>query len=135
MASNKNKSIGSLLVIVVLVLFVIGKKCIGHSSSDAPKDTEAIRSALIQHTLSYTKHATCRMECRDITKEEVEHVLETGILNSVKSEEHEGNCPTYAFEGKSIDGQSLRIIFGHCPKTTKVITCIDLGVEHDCHCP
>ena len=78
------------------------------------------------------------MDCRDISEDEVNYILETGTINEAKSkeedEEADGHCPTYALEGNTKDGQHVRIVFGACEKITKVITTIDLGVEHACNC-
>lgn len=134
MTSRASKSTGSIIIIVFLVLIVIGKRCFwdNHNSTS---NTDQIRATLLSHKLSYTKHAKCRMECRDISTDEVLRVLETGTINPSKSEGNQGQCPSFAFEGKTIDGQEVRIIFGKCPKTTRVITCIDLKQEHECNCP
>jgi hypothetical protein len=78
------------------------------------------------------------MDCRDISESEVEYVLANGVINEAKSKEEndeaEGHCPTYALEANTTDGQHVRIVFGACEKITKVITAIDLGVEHACSC-
>lgn len=133
MATKSAKSIGSIVIIAVLLLLVGLKKCFwdGHTTA---KEAD-IRTELMSHKFSYTRHAKCRMKCREISEDEVNHVLETGILNTNKSGEGTGQCTTYAFEGKTMDGQEIRVVLGNCPKTTKVITCIDLKQEHSCDCP
>ncbi len=78
------------------------------------------------------------MECRNISESEVEQILSKGIINESKSKEADaeasGQCPTFALEGKTDDGQTVRIVFGACEKITKVITVIDLDTEHQCDC-
>lgn len=90
------------------------------------------------HKLIFTKHARCRMECREITEAEVEAIVLNGVINEAKSKEEDeeasGQCPTYALEGTTDDGQSVRIVVGACEKITKVITAIDLKEEHTCDC-
>lgn len=85
--------------------------------------------------LEYTQHAKCRMECRHITQEEVKDILQNGQINYRKSEAQGRPCPTYALEGYSADKQHLRIVFAQCDTKTKVVTCIDLDTEFECHCP
>ncbi|HTL07952.1 MAG TPA: DUF4258 domain-containing protein [Chitinophagaceae bacterium] len=85
--------------------------------------------------LDYTQHAKCRMECRHITQEEVQYILQNGQINYRKSEAQARPCPTYALEGYSPDKQHLRIVFAQCDTKTKVVTCIDLDTEFECHCP
>lgn len=96
--------------------------------------SEIIHEQLASHALQYTKHATCRMECRNITNDEVIDILKNGDINYSKSEVSAEPCKKYAVEGKTKDGQEVRIIFGLCADVTKVITVIDLGVEHTCDC-
>ncbi|MEZ2442468.1 DUF4258 domain-containing protein [Chitinophaga sp. RCC_12] len=85
--------------------------------------------------LEYTKHATCRMDCRQVTTAEVEEILAEGKINAEKSNPEDRPCPTYALEGYSSEGQHLRIVFAPCDSQhAKVITCIDLDKDWVCHC-
>ncbi len=84
--------------------------------------------------LEYTQHAKCRMDCRHITQEEVKYILQNGQINYKKSEASGHPCPTYALEGYSPEKQHLRIVFAQCDYKTKVVTCIDLDQEFECHC-
>lgn len=85
--------------------------------------------------LVYTKHARCRMGCREVTEAEVKDILENGQINTAKSDAAGRPCPSYALEGYSkTDNQHLRIVFGQCGATTKVITCIDLDKNFTCNC-
>ncbi len=126
------------IVIIIFCLLALGiKKCNQHSNTNRPTKT-SISGDWRYHKLIYTKHARCRMDCRDITESEVESILESGVVNEAKSQEENdesaGQCPTYALEGTTADGQHVRIVYGACDKITKVITAIDLGVEHQCNC-
>jgi hypothetical protein len=85
--------------------------------------------------LEYSNHATCRMECRHITKAEVEDIMQNGHINYRKSELDDRRCPRYALEGRTSDAQRVRIIFGQCDEKTEVITVIDLDNDWECHCP
>lgn len=86
--------------------------------------------------LVLTKHARCRMGCRHITEKEIHEVLENGEINRQKSDPDAHPDPKYAMEGKTIEGQHLRIVFA-VPKSGDylvVVTCIELGVEWQCDC-
>jgi hypothetical protein len=85
--------------------------------------------------IEYTKHARCRMECREITQAEVEEIMKQGVINYRKSNVKGRPCPTYALEGYTNDEQHVRVVFAQCDYTTKVVTCIDLEKEWQCHCP
>lgn len=85
--------------------------------------------------IEYTKHAKCRMECREISQAEVEEIMRNGTINYKKSDVNARPCPTYALEGTTKDDQRVRIVFAQCDNTTKVVTTIDLGTDWECHCP
>ena len=91
--------------------------------------------------LEYSKHATCRMECRHITETEIRELLGTGAkpgkgkVNYAKSNVHEKPYPTYAIEGITSDGKDLRIVIADVDTISRVVTAIDLKMEHDsCDC-
>lgn len=128
-----------MFVIIILALLALAvKRCNKSRESHTDRTISVNEGDWRHHKLIFTKHARCRMECRDISEEEVEYILVNGVINEQKSKEEDaeaaGRCPTYALEGKTNDGQQVRIVFGACDKITKVITAIDLGVEHACDC-
>ncbi len=85
-------------------------------------------------SIVYTKHAKCRMDCRQITEDEVKQVLLEGKINYSKSEPNGKPDPKYALEGTSADGQQLRIVFAADEGKMVVVTAIDLGKEWPCAC-
>ena len=85
--------------------------------------------------IEYTKHARCRMDCRQITQAEVQDIMKNGNVNYRKSNVKGRPCPVYALEGYTTDNQHVRIVFAQCDQSTKVVTCIDLEKEWQCHCP
>lgn len=136
-----------LLLVVVGILYLFqkfGGDINGLVSSDSEEKTEEIstentksevHSNLLDEELVYTKHAKCRMDCRKISKSEVEDVLRNGKVNWRKSKKEDKPCPSYALEGNTKDGQTVRIVFADCNNATKVITAIDLKNKYDCYCP
>lgn len=89
---------------------------------------------LSSQQIYYTKHARCRMDCRNISEAEVLEILQRGKENKRKSEPNAPECPKYALEGLTKDGQKVRMIFANCNNVTRVITVIDLNNEHQCDC-
>lgn len=85
--------------------------------------------------LVYTKHARCRMECRQIDEGEVREIMKKGIINFNKSNRRDRPCPTFAVQGRTSGGESIRVIFAQCATETKVITCYNLEEEFECDCP
>lgn len=84
--------------------------------------------------IEYTEHARCRMSCRHISQAEVEEIMRDGDINYKKSDLNANPCPAYALEGVTKDNQRVRIVFGQCSQTTKVITVIDLDTDWSCDC-
>lgn len=84
--------------------------------------------------LIFTKHAHCRMQCRDITPEEVKEILHEGNINYAKSELNDKRGPKYALEGYSNEHQHLRIIFAPESDGMVVVTTIDLDRAWPCQC-
>ncbi len=89
---------------------------------------------LHKKSLIYTKHGSCRMECRKINKKEVNEILLNGVINNKKSDPNDHPCPTYAVEGRSNEGQLIRLIVADCDNSYKLVTAIDLENEYNCFC-
>ena len=120
-----------LIFLILLVVAYFGVK----EYREYQKSSEFNEAAFRQKDISYSKHAECRMNCREISEEEVENILKYGQINYSKSNENDSPCPSYALEGRTYDGQVVRIIFGDCEQNARVITSIDLEQEHQCNCP
>jgi hypothetical protein len=104
------------------------------STGAAPAAASMLQQSMAALPLVLTKHGQCRMDCRDISLTEVRAVLWSGRLNLAKSEPDDQPCPAYAVEGRTDDGQEVRIVFAACERETRVVTAIDLGEEHACDC-
>ena len=74
------------------------------------------------------------MGCRYISETEVLDILHKGVVNFQKSELRGSPDPKYAVEGKTDDGQEVRIVFAQSPRGVVVVTVIDLGKEWQCDC-
>jgi hypothetical protein len=75
------------------------------------------------------------MDCRLISKEEIMEIMKKGIINFGRSDRKDRPCPTFALQGRTSSGESLRIIFAQCREETKVVTCYNLEKEFSCDCP
>ena len=95
------------------------------------------REAFDRHPahLTYTHHALCRMDCRQISREDINEIMEKGIINFNKSYSNDRPCPTFALQGFTSSGEDLRVIFAQCGDDTKVVTCYNLKKDFECHCP
>jgi len=116
------------MIFVLILLFVFIYK----------RWQEPVRKEAFDRTpshLYYTKHALCRMDCRQISKEDIKDIMRKGIINFNRSNRRDRPCPTFALQGETSDGEKLRVIFAQCNDETKVVTCYNLEEEFDCHCP
>lgn len=132
----------AVVIILALALFFIkrSQNDAGIDTKDKTKKTTTTvnRNRGFDRRISfieYTEHARCRMQCRKISQAEVEEIMRDGKINYNKSGVNDKPCPTYALEGITRDNQRVRIVFGQCDYKTKVITCIDLDTDWECHCP
>ena len=81
----------------------------------------------------YSKHALCRMDCRQIDESEVREILQKGEVNYEKIEEGPKG-KTYPLEGVTHDRQHVRIVFAPHDRELVVVTAIDLDHEWECNC-
>ena len=109
------------MIIIYLLFF---KK--SNNSETNNQRVDHREKAFRHHQVYYTKHARCRMECRQIDESEVKEILEEGKINYSKSETESTPCPKYALEGITHDKQHVRIIVGDCKTEASIITVIDL---------
>lgn len=84
-------------------------------------------------SLSYSKHAHCRMDCRQIDESEVKDILKNGTVNYSKTEKSSKGV-SYALEGMTRDSQHVRIVFSPHGSEVVVVTAIDLDKEWPCDC-
>jgi hypothetical protein len=84
--------------------------------------------------LDYTKHALCRMGCRHISKYDIKTIMEKGIINLGRSDLNDKPCPSFALQGSTENGESLRVIFAQCNGETRVVTCYNLKQDFACDC-
>lgn len=85
--------------------------------------------------LKFSRHARCRMGCRQIDEQEVREIIAKGDINSGKIEKS-GKGVSIPLEGITRDRQRVRIVIA--PKKNRemvLVTVIDLDTEWDCDCP
>lgn len=123
---NRNVIVSIFLVSLLFLVFIIRR----WNEPFAKEAVDRHPSKII-----YTKHALCRMDCRHISKEVITEIIEKGIINFNKSDKYDKPCPTFALQGRTANGESIRVILAQCSSETKVITCYNLEKEFECHCP
>ncbi|MBN8703151.1 MAG: DUF4258 domain-containing protein [Bacteroidetes bacterium] len=118
---------------VVLGIFTVSFLFKGRSGCKLPATLKL--EELQSQKIEYSKHATCRMNCRNISKNTVKELLQKGSINYKKSEVQNKPCPKYAVEGTTAQNQHVRIIVADCDSISTIVTAIDLDRETDsCEC-
>ena len=129
-----------IILVVLAVVAIAIRNCSTTANPSTKKTTKTVETNVRglnrnPANISYSKHAKCRMNCRQISEAEVVDILRNGTINYNKSDLKGADCnKKYAVEGISKDAQKLRIIFAPCSNEVTVITCIDLGKEWECAC-
>jgi hypothetical protein len=75
------------------------------------------------------------MDCRHISANDITDILKKGQINFNKSNLEDKPCPTFAVQGFTNKGESLRVIFAQCGTVEKVVTCYNLNEDFICNCP
>jgi hypothetical protein len=132
--SSKAKPFIFLLILALAVIFISKWRGVQQKAQPEVERRERGFDRRVS-TLEYTKHALCRMDCRQISKADIADIMRSGEINYAKTDVNDRPCPTYAVQGYSNDGQHLRVIFAQCQTKTKVVTCYDLEKDFECHCP
>ena len=116
-------------MIIIIFLILKGISYLRTENSNTTNETFRNTTHLI-----LTKHVKCRMDCRQITIDEIKEILQKGNVNYAKSGIGTQGDSTYALEGYSLDNQHIRVIVAPKNNNLVVITCIDLNKDWPCHC-
>jgi len=153
MNAQLRKTAPMILVAMLAVLLFVIRQCkheatTGSRPAVTNKDTKKDQGTIDRDKgfdrrisyLEYSNHAKCRMQCRRVSKEEVEEIMQDGKINYNKSDLQSRSlsgtrCPRYAVEGTTYQNQKVRIVFAQCNEKTEVVTVIDLDTEWSCNCP
>lgn len=99
---------------------------------DIPND---IKLSYKGKNVQITKHAQCRMDCRQINNKEIMEVLLQDKINPNKTQAAaDGKCASYAYEGTTSSNKKLRIVMADCEDKGKLVTVIDLKTDFECTC-
>ncbi len=115
------------------ILSLAGLIALGFLANKNLLQSSAARKPLT--TIVLTKHAKCRMQCRKITRAEIEEVLTQGRINSKKTDTSARPCPIQVKEKRvNQDQQLIRVVAAQCQNKTKIVTVIDLERNYNCSC-
>lgn len=127
------KNLRLLVLLLIVAAFVLSKATDWWGTTVVSENSHA--SYRNTSDLVLTKHVRCRMDCREVTLQEITDIIEKGRVNYEKSGIGKKGDSTFALEGISRDKQHLRVVVAP-EKNGKlvVITCIDLEKEWPCNC-
>ena len=132
MKNNRGKkNINKVFLVAVIVIFLIIK---GISWFRDPGSDIESRHFTNSANLILTKHAVCRMNCREITLEEIKEIIAQGSVNKAKSGIGSKGDSTFALEGVSEEKQHIRVVVAQEEEALVIITCIDLDKDWPCNC-
>lgn len=129
--SGKRKPYSGMVIILILLVIIIKSTGWFQNKSDISSTNTSFRNT---SNLIFTKHARCRMDCRNITTQELKEIIENGKVNQSKSGIGLKGDSTYAIEGYSHEKQHIRVVVAPNKKGLVIITCIDLEKEWQCDC-
>lgn len=136
MSESKSRiNFRQLALLTILLVLLYGQRNGWFTSSSAPQTELNLSESLLDQPLVPTKYGACSMECRKITLSEIRNVVRNGQLNEAKSKPQDQPCPSWAFEGRTADGQQVQIVLAGCEDETRIITAADLENEYQCDCP
>jgi len=141
------------LVIAVIAVIVLGYKYIVSSKTTTeeqpvPKEQPApsskpavrmtskqeIKDKIMKSNFIYTDHALCRMDCRNISKDDINEILRRGKLSPKISRFNDKPCPSYAYAWSTPSYEMVIAVFVVCENETKLVTAYPLGTEDPPSC-
>lgn len=122
---KRNVFLPLLLLALVFIVFLIRRW-------NEPQRKEAFDRTPAK--VVYTSLILCRMNCRQISKADVEEVMKKGLINFNKSIKMALPCPIFALQALTSGGANIRVMFSQCPAETTVINCYRLNDIKTCYC-
>lgn len=84
--------------------------------------------------IEYTKLALCRMECQNISANDITEIVRRGEINPAKSDLRKRPCAIFTLYGKTKKGMGLSIIVSQCGTVARITNCYDVGGTIPCNC-
>jgi hypothetical protein len=133
-SKKSERSAGGFIVAAAACVVTLAWAVVGNVQR-AKKSARVLQS-MRSKPLHVTEHASCRMDCRFITKKEVLQSLFQGRVNTRKSNPDEKPCPKYVVDAEitTPEGRrkTIQNVFSACPAETRLITTIDTSTNWPC---
>jgi hypothetical protein len=122
---KRNVLVPLFLLALIFVVFLIRRW-------NEPRRKEAFERHPAE--LAYSSQALCQMTCRNISKKEIETIMQKGIIIFNRSNRMARPCPTFALQGRTSSEKSLRVFFLQCDNETSVMAIYLLNDTTACPC-
>jgi hypothetical protein len=81
----------------------------------------------------YSNEATCQKKCYGLEDQDIDRVINKGIINFSLSDRNNKPCPRILLQGLISGEKTLQVNLTQCSDTTTILSCI---VKRDtAHCP
>ena len=84
--------------------------------------------------INYSSGSDCILKCANISKGNIQEMLSNGDVNFKESKTKGEIYPSYAVDGETKDGRSLRVFFLKRDSTYEVTGGVDLQDSRNCDC-
>lgn len=124
--SSRNVII-TLVLVIALIVFVIFKIRL-----EPKKKFNLNRNP---SRIEYTRVALCRMDCQNITANEITEVLRKGEINYDNSDLRKRPCATFTILGKTKKNTGITIMIEQCGNVARITNCYLDDGSMPCNCP
>jgi hypothetical protein len=99
-----------------------------------------VLDSMLRRPMTISEHAACRMDCRFVTRQQIEATLRKGRINDRKSDPTLRPCPKYVVDAElELEGRrsgslskAVQAVFAACRTETRVLTVIDTRTNWPC---
>ena len=123
--SSRNVIVTLVFVVVLLVIIFFKVRF------EPRKKFELNRNA---SQIEYTQIALCRMDCENISANDITEVLRKGVINYGKSDLAKKPCAIFTILGKTKKGIGITIVIAQCGKVVRITNCYRNDGAMPCNC-
>jgi hypothetical protein len=123
--SSRNVII-TLVVVIAMIVFIIFKIRL-----EPKRKLDLNRNA---SQIKYSQIAMCRMDCENISANDITEVLRKGEINKNKSDRTKKPCAIFTILGKTKKGIGITIVITQCGKGIRVTNCYRNDGAMPCNC-
>ena len=84
--------------------------------------------------IEYTRLALCRMDCQNISANDITEIVRKGEINPDKSDLTKLPCAIFTLSGKTKRGMGLSVVVSQCGTVARITNCYDVAGTIPCNC-